>query len=362
MGWVGATLRGRRHSSLALTRLLVGLVPRRIDRSKEKLEGPEVGRQRLGRVDAAHLLLFDLQGRRDVDEASDLGVSVEAVEEAARLFILADLGELIGDGTSTERGAGQLVRRGLDGSEYGVIVFSSRLAVGDGDDEHGDLHLALPCARQHERLQDLAAKLGADGRAAPKVDRLNKPVDVGLVADVVALSVAVDETDSHAIRVEQGSGSGSPAEDAHHIPDALAALWQHGTAVVDVDDNVKEGETHYVLANLEGDLPRPAQRLYLWPSDTGDVGDVRGVTEGRHVLKVLLPDALLQALPEEVLVGLHASSNTSESRRSWRGTLRSVRLEAAGWRRVRLLLLVPAGAARWVGRVSLLATRRWSSR
>lgn len=273
-------------------------------------------------------------------------MSVEAVEEATRLFVLADLGELVGDGASTQRGAGQLVRRGLDGSEDGVVVFSSRLAVGDGDDEHGDLHLALPCARQHKRLQDLAAKLGANGRTAPEVDRLDKPVHVGLVADVVALGVAVDETDSHSVRVEQGSRSSSPAEDTHHIPDTLAALWQHGTAVVDVDDNVEEGQTYYVLADLERDLPRTAQRLYLWPGDTGDVGDVRGVTEGRHVLEVLLPDALLQALTEEVRVGLHASCCC------WWSALRFVSLEAASWRRVRLLL-IPAGAACWVGRISL---------
>ncbi|MDV3182300.1 MAG: hypothetical protein Q8869_00270 [Candidatus Phytoplasma australasiaticum] len=278
-------------------------------------------------------------------------MGVEAVKEATCLFVLADLGELVGDGAGTQRGACQLVRSGLDGSEDGVIVFSGRLTVGDGDDEDGDLHLALPCARQHKRLQDLATKLGADGRAAPEVDRLDKPVDVGLVADVVALRVAVDEADSNPVRIEQGSGSSSPAEDTHHIPDTLASLWQHGSAVVDVDDNVEEGETYYVLADLERDLPRPAQRLDLWAGDTGDVGDVRGVTEGRHVLEVLLPDALLQALTVEVLVGLHASSRRSR----WRA-LGLVRLEAAGWRRVRLLLLLllrPACTSNWVGRISL---------
>lgn len=220
-------------------------------------------------------------------------MSVEAVEETARLFVLADLGELVGDGASAQGSAGQLVRCVFDGSEDGVVIFSSRLTIRDGDDEDGDLHLALPCARQHERLQDLATQLRPDGRPAPEVDRLNKPVDVGLVADVVALSVAVDESNRHSIGVEQGSGSGSPAENAHHVSDTLAALWQHRAAIVDVDNDVEEGEAYNVLANLERDLPGPTQRLYLWACDAGDVCDVRRITKGGHVLKVLLPDALL---------------------------------------------------------------------
>lgn len=276
-------------------------------------------------------------------------MSVETVEEASRLFILADLGELVCNRAGAHGRAAQLICGILDCSEDGVVVFSSRLAVCDGDDENRHLHLALPGALQHEGLQDLATKLGADGRAAPEVDGFDEAVHVGLVADVVALGGAVDETDRDAIGIEQGGGGGSPAEHAHHVPDALAALGQHGAAIVDVDDNVEQGKAYYVLADLERDLPRAAQRLYLGTSDAGDVCDVRGITEGGHVLQVLLSDALLQALAEEVLIGLRApSSSTTCCSRRW-----SVGLEAAGWGRVRLLLLGPAGTRSWVRRVSL---------
>lgn len=281
-------------------------------------------------------------------------MSVEAVEEAACLLILANLSELIGYRAGAQGRAGQLIRGVLDGSENGVVIFSGRLAVGDGDDEDGDLHLALSGALQHEGVQDLAAELSADGGAAPEVDRLDEPVHVGLVADVVTLSGAVDESDRHTVRVEQGGGSGSPAENAHHVPDAPAALGKHGAAVVDVDDDVEQGKAYYVLADLEGDLPRPAQRLYLGTSDSGDVCDVRRITEGGHVLEVLLPDALLQALAEEVLVGLHASCSSTSSTWCWR-TRGSVGLETATWGRVRLLLLSATGTGGWVRRVSLEA-------
>lgn len=238
-------------------------------------------------------------------------MSVETVEEAARLLVLADLSELVGYRGGAEWRAGQLICGVLDGSEDGVVILSGRLAVRDGDDENRDLHLALPGALQYEGLQDLATELSADGGAAPEVNRLDEPVHVGLVADVVTLSGAVDESDRDTVGVEQGGGSGSPAENAHHVPDALAALGKHGAAIVDVDDNVEQGKAYYVLADLERDLPRPAQRLYLGTSDSGDVCDVRRITEGGHVLEVLLPDALLQALAEEVLVGLHASSSSA---------------------------------------------------
>lgn len=351
--WVGVAVCGRRGPARTLSCVLVGRIPRRINRSQEQLEGPEVGCQGHGRVDAGHLLLFDLERSSDVYEISDLGVGVETVEEAARLLVLAHLGELVGDRAGAQWCAGKLISCMLDGVEDGVVVLPGGLAVRDGDDENGDLHLALPGALQHEGLEDLAAEFGADGGAAAEVDRLDEAVHVGLVADVVALGGAVDEPDGHAVGVEEGGGVGRPVENTHHVPDALAALGQHGAAVVDVDDDVEERKAHYVLADLERDLPRPAQLLHLGTSDACDVCDVRRVTEGGHVLEVL-PDALLQALAEEVLVGLRASCSPTCSRRR---PLGPVGLEAAGRRRVRLLLLlvVSAGSSGRVRRISLEA-------
>jgi hypothetical protein len=57
------------------------------------------------------------------------------------------------------------------------------------------MYLALPCARKHEGLEDLAMNLGADVGAAPEVDRLDKLVYIGFVTNIVALSIPVDKSE-----------------------------------------------------------------------------------------------------------------------------------------------------------------------
>lgn len=65
------------------------------------------------------------------------------------------------------------------------------------------------------------------------MDARDERLDFGFVADVVALQVAVHETDFDAVRVEEGGGEGDFGEDELEVLDALAVFFElHGAAVV----------------------------------------------------------------------------------------------------------------------------------
>lgn len=285
---------------------------------------------------------------------TDSRVVVELAKELASLLVIANLGKLECDSSTAVLRALGL----LDGEANSVKDssggLSCRLTIRDGNNQDGLAHLSATDGGYNDAIDDLLAELSAHGCKSAELVALNELLDLLLVLNVldhVLRGVVVHEADRDAIIIEEGSGGCDTLEDKLEILDTLAVLLElHGATVVNVENNIVQGQLDNVVADLLVDAPLLAQSVDLARGSVGNLIDYgrAGRVEG---LEALLLDGLL----ERLLVCLDLSRACGLRRRSTVAALRTAWLLS---RISALLGLLTVATLLGLRRVATLLLRR----
>lgn len=279
---------------------------------------------------------------------SDNWIVVEFTEEFASLLVVSDLSKLEGNGSRTVLRVLGLLDGSTDGVEDGSSGLACRLTVGDGNDQNRLAHLSATNSRHENAVDDLLAELSTHRGETAELVASNQLLDLLLslnVLDHVLGRVVVHESDRDAVVVEESRGGSNTLKDKLKILDTLAVLLElHRATVVNVENNVVQGELDNVVANLLVDAPLLAKAVDLSRGLLGDLVDDR---RARRVesLEALLLDSLLKRL----LVSLDFSRAGGLRRSTAVAALRSSGLLS----RVSTLLLLGRVAALLLGRCAI---------
>jgi hypothetical protein len=202
-----------------------------------------------------------------VNQLSDDGIVVKLAKEFASLLIVANLSKLESDGPTTVLRVGGLLNSLANSVKDSSGGFSCRLTIRDGNNQDRLAHLSATERGYDDAVDNLLAELGTHRGKTTELVALDELLDLLLrlnVLDHVLRRVVVHETDRDAVVVEEGSGGCDTLEDKLKILDTLAVLFKlHGATVIDVEDNIVQGQLDNVVANLLVDAPLLAQSVDL---------------------------------------------------------------------------------------------------
>lgn len=148
-----------------------------------------------------------------------------------------------------------------DGGKDGILGLASGLSIGDGDDEDGFLEATAWVLRRvgEDALDDLPVELSAHRGQSREADRLHELLNllVGLdVVDQMLWRSVVHETDRNAVIVKQRGCECDTLENETQILDSLTVFLKlHGTAVVHVEDDIKQTELDDIISDLLRQAP-----------------------------------------------------------------------------------------------------------
>jgi hypothetical protein len=202
-----------------------------------------------------------------VNQLSDDGVVIELAKELASLLIVANLGKLESNGSTTVLRVGGLLNSLANSVKDSSGGFSCRLTIRDGDNQDRLAHLSATEGGYDDAVDNLLAKLGTHRGEATKLVALDELLDLLLrlnVLDHVLRRVVVHEADRDAVVIEESSSGCDTLEDKLKILDTLAVLLElHRATVINVEDNIVQGQLDNVVANLLVDAPLLAQSINL---------------------------------------------------------------------------------------------------
>jgi hypothetical protein len=144
------------------------------------------------------------------------------------------LGELEGDGSlPVTRIAANFSGGVLDGLNNSSLRFTSRLTIGDCNDQDGFSQLARSSGLDNKWFNDFLSETRAHGGQSFELNHAHKTLDVRLVFDVIALLVRVHEANVHAVVVKEGCSVGNAGKDQFEVFDTFPTFLElHGTTVI----------------------------------------------------------------------------------------------------------------------------------
>jgi hypothetical protein len=213
----------------------------------------------------------DREGRKHtrcaVNQLSDDRIVIKLAKELASLLIVANLGKLESDSSTTVLRVGGLLDSLADSVKDSSGGFSCRLTIRDGNNQDRLAHLSATESGYDDAVDNLLAELGTHRGKTTELVALDELLDLLLrlnVLDHVLRRVVVHETDRDAVVVEESRGGCDTLENQLKILDTLAVLLElHGATVINVEDNIVQGQLDNVVANLLVDAPLLAQSVDL---------------------------------------------------------------------------------------------------
>jgi hypothetical protein len=255
---------------LFLTPSFILIVVGTIDGAHEELDDPSSG----GQIDplTGHFVLFDFESACAIDHGADVSVGVEFSEEVSGLQVVTDLGELEGDCAWAESGVCEFCLGVLDDLEDCAAVFTGWVAVGDGDDEDGFVHLAGLGGAEDHWVDDLVSQGRAQRGEAVESDLGDQLEGLLFGSNAVAGVLVVHAADLDAVGVEQGAGEGGSLQDELEVVDSLAVFFKrHGPGVIDKEHNVVQRQPDQVDGQLHWDSPMLRDLRHLRADGAGQL-------------------------------------------------------------------------------------------
>jgi hypothetical protein len=257
--------------------LLVFGVVAWVNGTKDEFYHPEIGSKVNRRYGSSHFCRFilvvyiwlawnnildfhsQLTGRA-INHATNLCIVVQLGEELGGLLVIPDLCKLESDSASSKRLAIQSALHALivsvaDRFDQRIGVLAGGLSICDADDEDRLAELVAAHLGNDQRIEDLLPQLRAEGSQTLVTLATHDALDLLIRLDVAQLLrwdlLVVHEADFDAIIVEQGGSKCDSLQNKLEVLDALTILFErHGTAVVDVDDDVVESEPDNIIRDL----------------------------------------------------------------------------------------------------------------